>query len=237
MYPLRILIVVTSHAALGDTGKPTGVWLEELAVPYMRFVDAQADVTITSIMGGKIPVDPRSTPPTGPEAPVVERFLADPTAVRALAKSTPLEAVDATRFDALFLPGGHGTMFDFPVSLALASAVSRAWISGRVVAAVCHGPAGLIGAVDSDGKPVVAGRRVSAFTNAEEEAVGLTRTMPFLLQSKLESLGAKVETGPKFEPFAIADGRLVTGQNPASARLTADLTLQAIAAAQERDRF
>ncbi|HET9155592.1 MAG TPA: type 1 glutamine amidotransferase domain-containing protein [Myxococcaceae bacterium] len=237
MYPLRILIVVTSHAALGDTGKPTGVWLEELAVPYMRFVDARADVTITSIMGGKIPLDPRSTPPTGPEAPVVERFLADPTAVRALAKSIPLESVDATRFDALFLPGGHGTMFDFPVSLALASAVSRAWTAGRVVAAVCHGPAGLIGAVDSDGKPVVAGRRVSAFTNAEEDAVGLTRTVPFLLQSKLESLGAKVETGPKFEPFAIADGRLVSGQNPASSRLTADLTLQAIAAAQERDRF
>ena len=237
MYPLRILIVVTSHAALGDTGKPTGVWLEELAVPYMRFVDARADVTITSIMGGKIPLDPRSTPPTGPEAVVVERFLADPTAVRALAKSIPLESVDATRFDALFLPGGHGTMFDFPVSLALASAVSRAWTAGRVVAAVCHGPAGLIGAVDSDGKPVVAGRRVSAFTNAEEDAVGLTKAVPFLLQSKLESLGAKVETGPKFEPFAIADGRLVTGQNPASARLTADLTLQAIAAAQERDRF
>jgi len=237
MYPLRILIVVTSHAALGDTGKPTGVWLEELAVPYMRFVDARADVTITSIMGGKIPLDPRSTPPTGPEAPVVERFLADPTAVRALAKSIPLESVDATRFDAVFLPGGHGTMFDFPVSLALASAVSRAWTAGRVVAAVCHGPAGLIGAVDSDGKPVVAGRRVSAFTNAEEDAVGLTKAVPFLLQSKLESLGAKVETGPKFEPFAIADGRLVTGQNPASARLTADLTLQAIAAAQERDRF
>ena len=237
MYPLRILIVVTSHAAMGDTGKPTGVWLEELAVPYMRFVDARADVTITSIMGGKIPVDPRSTPPTGPEAPVVERFLADPTAVRSLAKSTPLESVDATRFDALFLPGGHGTMFDFPVSLALASAVSRAWTAGRVVTAVCHGPAGLIGAVDSDGKPVVAGRRVSAFTNAEEEAAGLTKAMPFLLQSKLESLGAKVETGPKFEPFAIADGRLVTGQNPASARLTADLTLQAIASARERDRF
>jgi len=237
MYPLRILIVVTSHAALGDTGKPTGVWLEELAVPYMRFVDARADVTITSIMGGKIPLDPRSTPSTGPEAPVVERFLADPAAVRALAKSIPLESVDATRFDALFLPGGHGTMFDFPVSLALASAASRAWTAGRVVAAVCHGPAGLIGAVDSDGKPVVAGRRVSAFTNAEEDAVGLTKAVPFLLQSKLESLGAKVETGPKFEPFAIADGRLVTGQNPASARLTADLTLQAIAAARERDRF
>jgi putative intracellular protease/amidase len=237
MYPLRILIVVTSHAALGDTGKPTGVWLEELAVPYMRFVDAGADVTITSIMGGKIPVDPRSMPPTGPDSPVVERFLADPTAVRSLAKSTPLESVDATRFDAVFLPGGHGTMFDFPVSLALASAVSRAWTAGRVVAAVCHGPAGLVGAVDSDGKPVVAGRRVSAFTNAEEDAVGLTRAVPFLLQSKLESLGAKVETGPKFEPFAIADGRLVTGQNPASARPTADLTLQAIAAARERDRF
>ena len=237
MVALRILMVVTSHATLGETGKPTGLWLEELAVPYMRFVDAGADVTVASIHGGKVPVDPRSTPPPGPEAPVVERFLADPTAARTLAHSIPLEALDATRFDALFLPGGHGTMFDFPVSYALASAVSRAWQAGSVVAAVCHGPAGLVGGVDSDGRPVLAGRRVSAFSNAEEEAVGLTKAVPFLLQNKLESLGARVETGPSFQPFAIADGRLVTGQNPASARKTADLTLEAIASTRERDRF
>ena len=236
MVALRILMVVTSHATMGDTGKPTGLWLEELAVPYMRFIDAGADVTVTSIHGGKVPVDPRSLPPTGPEAPVVQRFLADPAAGRILTHSLPLESVDATRFDAVFLPGGHGTMFDFPVSLALASALSRAWQAGRVVAAVCHGPAGLVGALDSDGKRVVAGRRVSAFTNFEEEAVGLAKAVPFLLQSKLESLGAKVETAPNFEPFAIAGGRLVTGQNPASARKTADLTLEAIASARARDR-
>jgi len=230
-------MVVTSHATMGETGKPTGLWLEELAVPYQRFVEAGADVTVASIHGGKVPVDPRSTPPTGPEARVVERFLADPTAARTLVHSLPLEALDATRFDAVFLAGGHGTMFDFSVSTALANALSRAWRAGRVVAAVCHGPAGLVGAVDSDGQPVVAGRRVTAFSNAEEEAVGLTKAVPFLLQKKLESLGAKIETGPSFEPFAIADGRLVTGQNPASARKTADLTLQAIAAARERDRF
>jgi putative intracellular protease/amidase len=237
MVALRILMVVTSHATLGDTGKPTGLWLEELAVPYMRFVDAGADVTIASIHGGKVPVDPRSTPPTGVEAAVVERFLADPAVARTLAHSLPLEALDATRFDAVFLAGGHGTMFDFPVSTALASALSRAWRAGRVVAAVCHGPAGLVGAVDSDGRPVVAGRRVSAFTNAEEEAVGLTKAVPFLLQSKLESLGARVETAPNFQPFAILDGRLVTGQNPASARKAADLTLLAIASARQRDQF
>jgi putative intracellular protease/amidase len=230
----RILMVVTSTATMGDTGKPTGLWLEELAVPYMRFADAGADVTVASIHGGKVPVDPRSTPPTGPEAPVVERFLADPDAARAMSHAVPLEALDATRFDAVFLPGGHGTMFDFPVSTALASALSRAWRAGRIVAAVCHGPAGLVGAVDSDGRPVVAGRRVSAFTNAEEEAVGLTKAMPFLLQDRLASLGAMVETGPSFQPFAIADGRLITGQNPASARKTAELTLQAIASARER---
>ena len=236
MYAIRVLIVVTSHATMGDTGKPTGVWLGELAVPYMRFVEAGTDVTVTSIMGGKVPVDPRSTAPAGPEAHVVERFLADPVAARTLARSIPIESVDATRFDAVFLPGGHGTMFDFPQSLALASALSRAWTAGRVVAAVCHGPAGLIGAVDSDRRPVVAGRRVSAFTNAEEEAVGLTKEVPFLLQTRLESLGARMETGPSFQPFAVADGRLVTGQNPASARSTADLTLEAIAATRARDR-
>ncbi len=230
----RILMVTTSHAAMGDTGKPTGVWLEELAVPYLRFLDAGAEVTVASIQGGKIPVDPRSTPSTGPEAPVVERFLADPTAARTLEHSVPIESLDATRFDAVFLPGGHGAMFDFPVSLALAHAVSRAWTSGRVVAAVCHGPAGLLRAVDSDRRPVVAGRRLTAFTNAEEEAVGLTKAVPFLLQTRLESLGAKVETAPNFQPFAIADGRLVTGQNPASARTAADLTLTAIANVRER---
>ncbi len=235
MVAIRILMVVTSHATMGDTGKPTGLWLEELAVPYMRFVDAGADVTVASIHGGKVPVDPRSTPPKGPEAPVVERFLADLHTARTLIYSLPIESVDATRVDALVLPGGHGTMFDFPISTSLAAAVSRAWISGRVVAAVCHGPAGLVGARNSDGDPLVAGRRVSAFTNAEEEAVGLTRAVPFLLQSKLESMGAKVETAPSFEPFAIADGRLVTGQNPASARKVADLTLDAIAAARARD--
>jgi len=230
----RILMVATSHAVMGDTGKPTGLWLEELAVPFVHFVDDGAEVMVASIHGGKIPVDPRSIPPTGPEAPVVERFLADATAARALSSSVPIESVDATRFDAVFLPGGHGTMFDFPVSLALASAVSRAWTSGRVVAAVCHGPAGLLRAVDSDRRPVVAGRRVTAFTNAEEEAVGLTRVVPFLLQTRLESLGARVETAPNFQAFAIADGRLVTGQNPASARKTAALTLMAISNVREK---
>lgn len=228
----RILIVVTSHGVMGDTGKPTGLWLEELAVPFMRFVDTGADVTVASIKGGTVPVDPRSMDATGPEAPLVQRFLADPAAARTLTHSVPIEAVDATRFDAVFLPGGHGTMFDFPESTSLASAVSRAWTAGRVVAAVCHGPAGLVGAVDSDRRPLVEGRRVSAFTNAEEEAVGLTKAVPFLLQTRLEGLGAKMEIAPNFQPFAIADGRLVTGQNPASARGAADLTLQAIATAR-----
>ncbi len=227
-------MVVTSHASMGNTGKPTGLWLEELAVPYTRFADAGADVTVASIHGGKVPVDPRSTPPTGPEAAVVKRFLADPAAARVLSHAVPIEALDATRFDAVFLAGGHGTMFDFAVSTALASALSRAWKAGRIVAAVCHGPAGLVGAVDSDGRPVVAGRRVTAFSNAEEEAVGLTKVVPFLLQDRLQSLGANVETGPSFEPFAIAAGRLITGQNPASARKTADLTLEGITTARDR---
>jgi putative intracellular protease/amidase len=230
----RILMVATSHAVMGDTGKPTGLWLEELAIPYLHFAAAGAEVMVASIQGGKIPVDPQSTPPTGPEAPAVERFLADPSAARALTHSVSIESLDATRFDAVFLPGGHGTMFDFPVSLALASAVSRAWTSGRVVAAVCHGPAGLLRALDSDRRPVVAGRRMTAFTNAEEEAVGLTKAVPFLLQTRLESLGAKVETAPNFQAFAIADGRLVTGQNPASSGKAADLTLMAIASAREQ---
>jgi putative intracellular protease/amidase len=154
----RILMVVTSQATMGDTGKPTGLWLEELAVPYMRFVDADQwrEAGALLLSSARLLV--------GAGAQLLSRLSsprADSTAARALSHAVPIEALDATRFDAVFLPGGHGTMFDFPVSTALASALSRAWRAGRIVAAVCHGPAGLVGAVDSDGRPVVAGRRVA----------------------------------------------------------------------------
>lgn len=227
----RILIVTTSNATMGTNGKPTGLWLEELTTPYFTFAEAGALVTLASITGGMIPVDPRSLEPGDTEPESVARFRADGLATGALDRSHAIAAIDAGNYDAIFLPGGHGTMWDLPCNATLASLVGRMWRDGKVVGAVCHGPAGLLSAVETDGQPLVAGKRVTAFTNAEEDAVGLTDAVPFLLESRLRELGALFENGDIFAPYAIADGRLITGQNPASSRETAQLLLDAIEAA------
>jgi putative intracellular protease/amidase len=226
----KILMVLTSHGQMGEAGQPTGVWFEELALPYFAFVDAGAQVDIVSIRGGEVPIDPRSVKPHGQNAPAVERFLADAAAMRKMHVSASIEGVDGGGYDAVFLPGGHGTMWDLPNSTALATLVGRMWDAGKVVAAVCHGPAGLVNVRDASGRPIVAGRRASGFTDAEEEAAGLTATMPFLLETRFRELGATFEGGPDFQPFAVADGRLVTGQNPASSELVAKLALDALMA-------
>lgn len=222
-----ILFIVTSHTVLGNTGKPTGLWLEELAAPYYAFKDAGYEVEIVSIAGGEVPLDPRSLEGDA-KTPSVQRFLADGKAMALIRHSSPVQNVDVTRYAALFLPGGHGTMWDLPGSKALARVVSEAWNGGRVVSAVCHGPAGLVAAVDRNGDPIVKGRKVAAFTNSEEAAVGLTEAVPFLLETRLRELGAQVQTAPDFTPFAVADGRLVTGQNPASSEKVAKLVMQAL---------
>lgn len=226
----KILMVLTSHGQMGDTGKPTGVWFEELSVPYYAFVDAGAQVDIVSIRGGEAPIDPRSVKPKGENAPAVDRFLADAAAMRKVRVSASIDSVDGSGYDAVFLPGGHGTMWDLPNSAALATLVGRMWDAGKVVAAVCHGPAGLVNARDASGRPIIAGRRASAFTNVEEEAAGLMATVPFLLETRFRELGARFEGGPDFQPFAVADGRLITGQNPASSELVAKLALDALKA-------
>lgn len=227
---IKILIILTSHAAIGDTGKTTGVWFEELATPYYEFVDAGAKVDIVSIDGGKVPIDPGSLKPKGENEPSVERFLADQNAMSAIKASGKVTDVASGAYDAIFLPGGHGTMWDLPASDDLAALLSKAWSEGKVLAAVCHGPAGLVNVKDADGKPVVSGRRVAGFSNAEEKAAGLDKVVPFLLESRLRELGGHYESGPDFQPFAIQDGKLVTGQNPSSSQQTARLTLQAIKA-------
>jgi putative intracellular protease/amidase len=221
-----ILIVTTSHDVIGSTGKPTGVWLEELATPYYTFRDAGAAVTIASIRGGKVPVDPSSTAGEPPES--VTRFLADAEAQRAVATTPAIDAVDVASFDAVFLPGGHGTVWDLPGSAALARGLSAAYAAGKVVSAVCHGPAGLVAVTDASGAPLVRGKRVAGFTDSEEVAAGLDQTVPFLLESRLRELGGRYEKGADFQPFAVADGRLVTGQNPASSELVAKLVLEAL---------
>lgn len=227
----RILVVTTSNATMGPNGKPTGLWLEELTTPYFTFAEGGAIVTLASIKGGIIPVDPRSLEPGGVEPESVARYRADGLSSDALDQSHAVAALDGANFDAIFLPGGHGTMWDLPCNAALATLISQMWRNGKVVGSVCHGAAGLLSAVEVDGQPLVAGKRITAFTDAEEDAAGLTDAVPFLLESRLRELGALFENAGTFEPYAIADGRLVTGQNPASSEATARLVLDAVDAA------
>lgn len=224
----KIAVIATSSATLGERGERTGVWLEELTTPYYAFLDAGRTVDVYSIAGGAIPIDPRSLKPKGENEASVERYLEDAEARAAFAGSTPVTALDLEAYAAVFLPGGHGTMWDYPTNAALGAAIGAALEAGKIVGAVCHGPAGLVGATDKRGAPVVQGRKVAGFTNAEEEAVGLTETVPFLLETRLRALGAEVLTGPNFEPFVLRDGDLVTGQNPASAGPAARLVLEAL---------
>ncbi|MEM7191359.1 MAG: type 1 glutamine amidotransferase domain-containing protein [Pseudomonadota bacterium] len=224
----KIAIIATSHALMGGTGEETGVWLEELTTPYYALADKGIDVDIYSIGGGSVPIDPRSLKPKGGNDASVERYLGDEKLQRALRETKSIADLNTGKYDAVFLPGGHGTMWDFPDSARLAEIVSQSLESGRVVGAVCHGPAGLISAKYADGTPVVKGKKVAGFTNTEEEAVGLTKTVPFLLEDRLKELGAKYASGPDFEPFAVRDGLLVTGQNPASAETTVEQMIEAL---------
>lgn len=229
---LKVLIVLTSHAQMGNTPEPTGFWLEEFTTPYYTFVDAGADVTVASIRGGRAPIDPRSLQDADGQPPAsVARYLADPRLRAQLEDTVALEAVAPGTYDIVFLPGGHGTMWDLPTSDTLARLVAATLERGDVVGAVCHGPAGLVAARFNDGKSVVEGKRVAGFTNAEERAVGLDRVVPFLLETRLRELGGRYESGPDFQSFAVTDGNLVTGQNPAS---SGEAAQQAITAARAR---
>jgi len=222
----KILIVTTSHARMGDTGKATGLWFEELATPYWAFRDAGADVTIASIAGGPVPIDATSL--EGEIAASVARFRDDARAMAGLQASIAVADLDPGDFDAVFLPGGHGTMWDLPDNPGLIRLIAAIWAAGKPVAAVCHGPAGLVNVRDGAGRSIVAGRRVSCFTNSEEAAVGLADAVPFLLETRLKALGGRFEAAPDFAPLAIRDGQLVTGQNPASSAAVARLVLDAI---------
>lgn len=225
----KVAIIVTSHTEMGgpDT-EPTGVWLEELTTPYYDLSDAGLDVDVYTIAGGAVPVDPRSIGGDDEPDASVKRYRDDPD-VQALFDNTPsVEAVTVADYDIVFLPGGHGTMFDYPTSATLKTVVEQTLNTNKLLASVCHGPAGLTTAVDSDGTSLMAGRRVTGFTNSEEDAVGLSDTVPFLLETRLKALGADYVSGPDWEPFAVRDGSLITGQNPASAGKVAALILEAL---------
>lgn len=219
-----VLIVVTSQATMGDTTTPTGLWLEELATPWYAFKEAGARITIASPKGGAGPIDPRSL--KAPE-PAAQRFLADVEASKALATTRRLADVDVCGFEILFFPGGHGTMWDLPKAPAVRAALEKVWNAGGIVAAVCHGPAALTNAYDLEGSPIVHGRTVAGFSNAEEDKAGLTSQVPFLLQDRLAAQGAHYTEGPAFKPHVARDGRLVTGQNPASSAMVASAALTA----------
>lgn len=224
----KVLIILTSHATLGSTGKPTGFYWEELAAPYWAFHDAGHSVGIASVQGGMPPVDPGSdTEDTRTDA--VDRFKADETAKRALQDAPAVADVSVTEWDAVFLPGGHGTMWDFSQTPAVTDVVGRIWDRGGVVGAVCHGPAGLIGANILNGDPLVKGRAVTGFSNAEEDKVGLSDVVPYQLETALRGLGADYSCAEPFTAHAVRDGRLVTGQNPQSSEKVAALFNEALA--------
>ncbi len=222
----KALFILTSHDKLGDTGKPTGFYWEELAAPYWILSDAGWQIELASIQGGKPPADPSSAEDDA-MTDDVRRLLADEAVMNKLENTTKVDDVEVSGCDIVFLPGGHGTMWDLPESKALGDLLGKAFDKGAVVGAVCHGPAGLLSARLSSGDPLVHGRRVAGFTNSEEDAVGLSDVVPFMLEDQLKAQGGKHQKGPDWQPFAVADGKLVTGQNPASSAEVARLMLQA----------
>jgi putative intracellular protease/amidase len=222
---MNILMVLTSHDRLGDTGKKTGFWLEEFAAPYYVLKDAGAQLTLVSPLGGQPPLDPKSDAPDA-QTEATQRFKADPAAQAALASTGKLADVDAGSFDAVFYPGGHGPLWDLAEdrdSIALIEAMIAA---GKPVAAVCHAPGVLRHVKGADGKPLVNGKRVTGFTNTEEEAVGLTQVVPFLVEDVLNESGGLYSKVDDWQPYAITDGLLVTGQNPASSEAAAQALLK-----------
>ena len=212
---MNILIVLTSHDTLGNTGKKTGFWLEEFAAPYYALKDAGATLTLASPLGGQPPLDPSSDTPDAQTSDTT-RFKADSAAQAVLASTVRLSTVNASDFDAVFYPGGHGPLWDLaedPLSIALIEAMHAA---GKPVAVVCHAPAVLRHAKAADGKPLVQGKNVTGFSNSEERAVQLTEVVPFLVQDMLVELGGRYSNGPDWQPHVLTDGHLITGQNPAS---------------------
>lgn len=224
---MRILMVFTSHDTLGNTGRKTGFWLEEGAAPYYVFRDAGVNLTLVSAKGGQPPVDPKSDLPEN-QTPAMTRFKQDTDAQKVFANTGTLKDVRAGDFDAIFYPGGHGPMWDLvdnPDSIALIEAFYNA---GKPVAAVCHAP-GVLRRVMFEGQPLVKGKRVTGFANSEEEAVGLTQVVPFLVEDELVRLGGLYEKAADWESFVIVDGRLITGQNPASSTAGAEALVKLLA--------
>jgi putative intracellular protease/amidase len=223
---MKILMVLTSHDQLGNTGLKTGFWLEEFAAPYFVFRDADIKLTLASPKGGQPPLDPKSDLPEN-QTPAMTRFKKDAAAQKTLANTVKLADMKSEDFDTVFYPGGHGPMWDLaesPVSIAL---LESFYNSGKPIALVCHSP-GVLRHVIYRGEPLVKGKRVCGFTNEEEAEMQLTHVVPFLVEDELKRLGAKFEKVPNWQPFSIVDGRLITGQNPASSTSAAKALLNVL---------
>lgn len=224
---MKILMILTSHDQLGDTGKKTGFWLEEFAAPYYVLKDAGHDITLASPAGGQPPLDPKSDEPDA-QTEATERFKQDAEAQAQLASTLKLADIDIATFDGVFYPGGHGPLWDLAESATSKALIETALASGKPVALVCHAPAVLKSVTAPDGTPIVKGRKVTGFTNAEEDAVGLTGIVPFLLEDALRAQGAEFSNVGLFEPHVVSDGLLITGQNPPSSEPTAHALLDAL---------
>jgi putative intracellular protease/amidase len=226
---MHILMVVTSHDKLGDTGKKTGFWLEEFAAPYYVFKDAGARITVASPRGGQPPLDPKSEAPDAQTADT-RRFKGDDAAQSALAHSVKLADVKATDFDAVFYPGGHGPLWDLAEDATSISLIERTHAAGKPLGLVCHAPGVLRHVKAADGTPLVKGKALTGFSNSEEAAAGLTEVVPFLVEDMLTAHGARYDCGADWQPHVVSDGMLVTGQNPASSAPAAHALLARVQA-------
>jgi putative intracellular protease/amidase len=228
---MKILIVLTSHDTLGNTGKKTGFWLEEFAAPYYVFKDAGADITLASPKGGQPPLDPSSEAPDA-LTQATKRFNDDQDAQRALANTSVLSTVSADGYDAIFFPGGHGPLWDLSEDADSIRLIETFAASDRPVGAVCHAPAVFKHPKGADGQPLVSGKNVTGFTNTEEDAVGLTDVVPFLVEDMLKANGGNYHKGLDWASFVVTDGKLVTGQNPASSEQAAHKLLELLQTAE-----
>ncbi len=225
---MKILMVLTSHDQLGDTGRKTGFWLEELAAPYYAFKDAGAEVVLASPKGGQPPLDPASNEPSF-QTDMTHRFEADPTANAQLAETLRLDSVTQADFDTVFYPGGHGPLWDLAEDKASIRLIETFLAAGKPVALVCHAPGALRHVRTPAGRPLVEGRKVTGFANTEEEAVGLTEVVPFLVEDELKAQGGLYSKGADWAPYVVTDGLLITGQNPNSSGSAAKVLIERFA--------
>lgn len=224
---MKILLILTSHHQLGNTGQKTGFWLEEFATPYYIFKDANADVTLASPNGGQPPLDPKSDEPDF-QTEATERFKEDDNAQTELANTLKLSDISPDDYDAVFYAGGHGPLWDLAEDRHSIALIETMYASGKPIAAVCHAPAVLRHAKAPDGAHLVTGKSVTGFSNTEEDAVQLASIVPFLLEDELKAKGANYSKVDDWHPYAITDGNVITGQNPASSDLVAKAVLEKI---------